>query len=107
MDTKQTPWFVLHSPEIGKAFREFAAICDEDGVLEEKTRALLMMALASAFHCAPRTEVHLRAALEAGATKGEINEVVLIAVLENAQAQLAWMKDICCRGLDGSCGDKT
>ena len=106
MDTKRTPWFALHSPEIGKAFSEFAEMCDEDGVLDGKTKALLMMALASVFRCAPRTEAHLRAALEAGATKGEINEVVLVAVLENAQAHLAWMKDICRRGLENSSEDR-
>src|SRR4030042_814692 len=41
MTRKQTPWFVLHSPEFGRAFESFYQVCNEDGVLDKKTKDVL------------------------------------------------------------------
>jgi AhpD family alkylhydroperoxidase len=105
MTRKQTPWFVLHSPEIGKAFESFHQVCNEDGVLDKKTKELLMLALTSVFRCPSYTEEHLNRALEAGATKEEITEALLIAAAEGAWAQLALEKQICIKYL-GANGKK-
>lgn len=88
-----TPWYVLNSPEIGKPFREFYEACNRGAVLDQKTRELLMLCLASVFRCPHCTESHIKAALEAGATREEITEALLIAALEAAGTQLAWAKD--------------
>jgi AhpD family alkylhydroperoxidase len=90
----KTPWFVLRSPELGKPFQEFYEACKEKGVLDKKTKELLMLALASVFRCPHCTEEHIQAALNAGATKEEITEALLIAAVEGAGTQLAWVKDI-------------
>jgi len=89
MSRIQTPWFVLHSPELGGAFENFWRLCNENGVLDKKTRDLLMVALASVFRSPGRTGEQIEGALRAGATKEEITEVLLIAAAECARAQLA------------------
>ena len=90
----QTPWFVLHSPELGKAFESFYQECNEDGVLDKKSKELLMVALTSVFRSPSHTENHIKRALEVGATKEEITEVLLLAAAEGAWTQLASAQQI-------------
>ena len=90
----KTPWYVLHAPEIGMKFDELYKMCCKEGVLDKKTKELLMLAIASVFHCSQCIEEHLRGALEAGATKEEITETLLIAVVETGSTQLTWAKQI-------------
>lgn len=94
MSDNKTPWFVLKSPELGGPFHEFYEACKDNGVLDKKTKELLMAALACVFRCPHCTEEHIKGALEAGASKEEITEVLLIAAVEGAGTQLAWRKDI-------------
>jgi alkylhydroperoxidase/carboxymuconolactone decarboxylase family protein YurZ len=104
MTRKQTPWFMLHSPEIGKAFESFYKVCEEDGVLDKKTKELLMLALTSVFRSINSIDEHLDRALKAGATKEEITETLLITAAEGAWAQLAFEKQLCLKYLGE--GDK-
>ena len=85
---KVTPWYVLNSPEIGQPFQDFHDAVAKGGVLDKKTRELLMLSLASAFRCPNCTESHIKAALEAGVTKEEITEALLITAVEAAGTQL-------------------
>jgi AhpD family alkylhydroperoxidase len=90
----QTPWYALRSPELGGPFEDFYEACKEKGVLDQKTKELLMAALACAFRCPHSTEAHIKGALEAGASKEEVTEALLITALEAAGTQLAWQKDL-------------
>ena len=99
MTNKKTPWFVLHSPEFGRAFENFYQVCDEDGVLDKKTKELLMLVLTSVFRCPGDTEEHLVRALEAGVTKEEITEALIIAAAEGARAQLILERELCLKYL--------
>lgn len=94
IESRTTPWYVLNSPEIGGAFHDFYEASKEQGVLDRKTKELLMTSLASVFRCPHCTESHIKAALEAGATKEEITEALLIAAVEGAGTQLAWASEI-------------
>jgi AhpD family alkylhydroperoxidase len=87
---KVTPWYVLNSPEMGKPFHDFHNAVAKGGVLDAKTRELLMLSLASAFRCPHYAELHIKAALEAGASKEEITEALLITAVETAGTQLNW-----------------
>jgi AhpD family alkylhydroperoxidase len=89
-----TPWYVLNSPEIGGPFQDFYDACTGEGVLDKKTKELLMLSLASAFRCPHCTEAHIKAAFGAGASKEEITESLLIAAVEAAGTQLNWAKEI-------------
>jgi len=90
----KTPWYTLNSPELGKPLQEFYEACKKQGVLDIKTKELLMLALASVFRCPHCTEEHIKGALDAGASKEEITETLLIAAVEGAGTQLAWDKDV-------------
>lgn len=87
---KQTPWFVLNSPELGSPFQDFYEACRNNGVLDEKTKELLMLVLASAFRSQSSTQEHIKAAFETGATREEITEALLITAAEAARSQLEW-----------------
>ena len=88
-----TPWYAKRS-ELGKAFQKFYETCNEQSVLDDKTRELLMVALACAFRCPHCTEEHIQKAQEVGASKQEVSEALLLASLEGAGTQLYWAKDI-------------
>lgn len=88
------PWFVLHLPELGRPFADFYESCKNSGVLDKRTKELLMVALACVFRCQYSLEEHIRGALNAGATKEEVTEVLLISAAEGASTQLAWQKDL-------------
>lgn len=99
MDRTHTPWFVLHSPELGRAFEDFYEACNEDGVLDRKTKELLMLAMTTVFRNPGESEEHLKRAFRAGATKEEVAEVLLIAAAEGAWTQLALEKQMCLKYL--------
>ncbi len=88
------PWYVLNSPELGKPFHDFYVACNTDGVLDKKTKELLKLSLASVFRCPNCTESHIKDAFEAGASKEEITETLLITAMEAAGTQMAWAKEI-------------
>ena len=92
MADEKTPWYAARSPQIGKAFQEFYELCKSGGVLDKKTKELLMAALACVFRCPHCTEEHVEGALKAGATKEEVSEALLIAAVEGAGTQLYWNK---------------
>ena len=94
MSDTRTPWFVLNSPELGRPFADFYESCKNTGVLDKKTKVLLMTALACAFRCPCCLEEHIKSALEVGATKEEITEALLIVAVEGAGTQLTWQKDL-------------
>ena len=96
-----TPWYVLLSPELGGRYRDFYTACGEDGVLDAKTKKLLMIALASVFRCSHCTDGHIRGALESGVSKEEIAEALMIAAAIAAGTQLGWARDIFEKYLDG------
>lgn len=94
MNTSKSSWYVANSPVLGKSFEDFYENCKSKGVLDPITKELLMLALACVFRCPHCTETHIRGALDAGATKEQITEALLIAAVEGAGTQLAWNKEV-------------
>lgn len=92
--SSETPWYAVQSPDLGKAFQTFYQQCTDGGVLDKKTKELLMAALACVFRCPHCTEEHVRGALDAGASKEEVAEALLIAACEGAGTQLYWAKGV-------------
>lgn len=90
---RSSPWYVQHS-NVGRAYQHFANAVKEKTVLDGKTRELLHAALACVFRCPHCTRDHVKAALEAGATKQEVTEAILIAAYEGAGTQMAWRREI-------------
>lgn len=79
---------------IGGKFREFQEMFSRPSALDTKTKELLLTACASIFRCRHCTESHIKKAREAGASREEVTEALLIAALEGAGTQLNWAKDI-------------
>lgn len=91
---KKSPWYIQQSPKLGSAYQHFRNVANRESVLDPKTRELMMVALATVFRCPHCVEDHIGRAQEAGASKQEITEALLIAAFEGAGTQLSWRKDV-------------
>jgi hypothetical protein len=78
--TQETPWYIRQSPEIGPAFRDFHRAANDKGVLDKKTKELLMIALA------PRPVRQVRPVEHVGPA--------CRAAVEGAGTQLSWVKEV-------------
>jgi AhpD family alkylhydroperoxidase len=94
IDAIPKPWTLIHSPALGNAYIHFRNAVQEKTVLDEKTGELLMLGLSCVFRCPYCTEKHINKALEAGATKQEAAETLLITSYEGAGTQLGWCKHV-------------
>ncbi len=68
-------------PDVMKGFGALHAAAVEDGVLSRRTKELIALAIGIAVRCDGCITLHVHAALEAGATRQEIEEAVGVAVL--------------------------
>jgi AhpD family alkylhydroperoxidase len=88
-----SPWYLKKSP-LGAAYQHFSGVAKQKTILDEKTKELIRLAIASVFRCNHCTEHHIKDALTAGATKEEISEALLLAALQSAGTQLNWSKEL-------------
>ena len=72
-----------------KAFAEWNGMVFAPGRLDKKTKELVAVACTYLTRCPYCIAGHTRAALEAGATKEEVAEVIQIAAALNAGAAIA------------------
>lgn len=93
------PRHVRHSDGGGRPLHDHLKALAEQSVLDRKTRELLLTALACALQCPYCTELHVREALAAGASREEVGEALLIAALEGAGTHAVWYEDIQARYL--------
>ena len=91
--SNEAPWYSKLSP-LGKAYQHFSNAAKQETVLDKKTKELIRLAIASVFRCQHCTEHHIKDAIEAGATKQEIAEAILLASLQSAGTQLNWDKEL-------------
>jgi len=89
---KQSPWYLKHSP-LGAAYQHFSNIAKQQTVLDMKTKELIRLAVSSVFRCKHCTEHHINDAIDAGATKEEVAEAILLSSLQAAGTQLNWHKE--------------
>ena len=87
------PWFQEASSETGKAFLHFNRDVTSKSALDEKTAELIKLATSSVLRCQHCTELHIRKALEVGASRQEVADALLIAALQGAGTQLYWNKE--------------
>ncbi|HON58747.1 MAG TPA: carboxymuconolactone decarboxylase family protein [Smithella sp.] len=89
----ETPWYLRKSP-LGNGYQHFSNVARQKTVLDAKTKELIRLAVALVFRCHHCTEHHLKDAFEAGATKAEVSEALLLASLQAAGTQLNWSKEL-------------
>lgn len=87
------PWYFEQSEDVGSAFLHFRNAIHKKSVLDDKTRELIMLALACVLRCPHCTEDHIQGALDAGASKQQITETLLLTAYEGAGTQLAWQRE--------------
>lgn len=84
--------------EIAKAYEQLGVACHSAGPLNDKTRALVKLAISIGARLEGGTHAHVRRALDAGATKSELFHVALLAIptigFPASMAAMSWIDDI-------------
>lgn len=80
----------LGAPEVMKAFSAMAKVATEGGAIDTKTKELIAIAIAVAIRCDGCVAFHTQSALKQGATRGEIMEVMGMAIYMGAGPSLMY-----------------
>lgn len=85
-------------PEVSKAYELLGNAVHKAGPLNDKTRALIKLAISTGARLEGAVHSHTRKALEAGCSKEEIIQTVLLALptigLPSTMAAISWVEDI-------------
>ena len=85
-------------PIVIKAYEEMGDAVHTAGPLDEKTRALIKLAISTGAKLEGAVHSHARKALKAGVTKEEMRHAVLLALptigLPSMMAAMTWIDDI-------------
>lgn len=90
--------FTEDYPDVAKAYEQLGDAVHAAGPLDEKTRALIKLAVSTGARLEGAVHSHARKALEAGCTAEEIRQVGLLSLptigLPSMMAALSWIDDI-------------
>jgi len=90
--------FMEKFPEIGKAYSDLGDAVHKAGPLDEKTRALVKVAISGGAMLEGAFHSHIRKAVKAGATKEELQHIAFLALptigFPSTMALLSWIDDI-------------
>ena len=85
-------------PAIAEAYEKMGDAVHNAGPLDDKSRALVKLALSTGAGLEGALHSHTRKALEKGLTKEEIRQVILLSLptigLPKMMAALSWVEDI-------------
>ncbi|MCC6866843.1 MAG: carboxymuconolactone decarboxylase family protein [Ignavibacteria bacterium] len=85
-------------PETAKAYEDLGNAVHNAGPLDEKTRALIKIAVSAGARLQGGLHSHVRKALKSGVTTDEINHAILLSLptigLPSMMAALSWAEDI-------------
>ncbi len=85
-------------PEVAKAYEELGHSVHKSGPLNDKTRALIKLALSTGAGMEGAVHSHTRKAVESGCTKDEIKQTVMLALptigFPATMAAMSWVEDI-------------
>jgi len=88
----------LDYPEVAKAYEELGKSVHSSGPLNEKTRALIKLAISTGAGLEGAVHSHTRKAVELGISKEEIRQTVLLALptigLPSSMAAMSWVDDV-------------
>lgn len=90
--------FTKKFPEVAKAYENLGTAIHAGGPLDERTRALVKVAISIAAGLEGGAHSHVRKALAAGVKKEELYHVALLAIqtigFPRAMAGMSWIDDI-------------
>jgi len=85
-------------PEVAKAYEELGTAVHKSGLLNEKMRALIKLAISTGAGMEGAVHSHTRKAIEAGCTIAEIKQTVMLALptigFPSTMAVMSWVEDI-------------
>ena len=85
-------------PEIAKAYEELGTAVHQSGPLNEKTRALIKLAISSGAGMEGAVHSHTRKAIDSGCSNEEIKQTVMLALptigFPATMAVMSWVEDI-------------
>ena len=85
-------------PEVAKAYESLGKAVHTSGPLNEKTRALIKLAISTGAGLEGAVHSHTRKAIELGISKEKIRQTVLLALptigLPSTMAAMSWVDDI-------------
>lgn len=87
-------------PNVANAFGVFREEATKDGVLNAKTKRLMMVAVAVAQRCEPYIRTHVKAAVEMGLSRAEILEATGISILMAEGPAIAYISTVVLEVLD-------
>lgn len=95
---KQFKKFKEEYPEIAKAYERLGTAVHTSGPLDDKTRALIKLAISTGARLEGAVHSHTRKALESGLSKDEIKQAILLALptigFPATMAAMSWADDI-------------
>jgi alkylhydroperoxidase/carboxymuconolactone decarboxylase family protein YurZ len=90
--------FTEDYPEVATAYEQLGSAVHKSGPLDEKTRALIKLAISTGARLEGAVHSHARKAVAAGCSKEEMRQTVLLALptigLPSMMAALSWLDDI-------------
>lgn len=90
--------FQKEFPEIAIAYAELGTAVHKAGPLNEKTRALIKLAISTGAGLEGAVHSHTRKAIETGCSKDEIKQTVMLALptigFPATMAAMSWVEDI-------------
>jgi AhpD family alkylhydroperoxidase len=90
--------FMEEFPEVAEAYEKLGDAVHKAGPLDEKTRALIKLAVSTGARMEGAVHSHTRKALKSGVTKEEIRQVAMLSMptigMPNAMAALSWIDEI-------------
>lgn len=90
--------FTEDYPEVASSYESLGNAVHSAGPLDDKTRALVKLAISTGARLEGAVHSHARKALKAGATPEEMKHTVLLALptigLPSMMAALSWLDDI-------------
>lgn len=85
-------------PEVAKAYEELGKTVHKSGQLNEKTSALIKLAISTGAGMEGAVHSHTRKAIETGCSKVEIKQTVMLALptigFPATMAVMSWVEDI-------------
>jgi AhpD family alkylhydroperoxidase len=85
-------------PEVASAYELLGKAVHSSGPLDDKTRALIKLAISTGAGLEGAVHSHTRKAIELGITKEEIRQTVLLALptigLPSTMAAMSWVDDL-------------
>lgn len=95
---KKYKQFTEDFEHVAKAYEELGNAVHNAGPLDDKTRALIKLAISSGARLEGAVHSHTRKALKAGCTPDELKHTVMLALptigLPSMMAALSWVNDI-------------